>query len=80
MSTKEIKTLCQKIKEKTDFLDQSGTDISFLEWFDDPIDILAGAVIARGYLEGFVEVSAKTLPYLEKTLKAVTKAAQKAGA
>lgn len=77
MNTKVAKSLCININEKLEILEDAGSDISFLEWFDDPIDILAGAVIARGYLDGYVEITDKTLPYLEKTLKAMTKAAQK---
>ena len=79
MNTKTVKSLCLNINDKLEILEGAGSDISFLEWFDEPIDILAGAVIARGYLDGYVEVTDKTSPYLEKTLKALTKAAQKAG-
>lgn len=76
-ATQAAKTLCGEIKAKMDILDVEADDLTFLEWFDEPVDILAGAVIAQGFLQGDVEITETTLPYLEKTLKALTKAEKK---
>lgn len=74
MNETEIKTLCTRVNgligDLEDYLDPE----EFAEQIENYEDVLMGAMIARGYLEGTVEISDITIPFIQASEVALTQA------
>ena len=65
MDHESATAICAKVNELIESLETYANPEYFVENIDNYEEILVGAMIARGYLEGAVEISEKTLPYIE---------------
>jgi hypothetical protein len=74
MNETEIKALCTRVNglvgDLEDYLDPE----QFTEQIENYEDVLMGAMIARGYLEGTVEISEITIPFIQASEVALTQA------
>jgi len=69
-------TLCNEINSMMKEIDELNNDsnpmVDLAENSDNAEDIFAGAMIARGFIEGTISISEETLPYLEATHEALS--------
>jgi tetratricopeptide (TPR) repeat protein len=69
-------TLCNEINSMMNEIDELNNDsnpiVDLAENSDNAEDIFAGAMIARGFIEGTISISEETLPYLEATHEALS--------
>jgi len=74
MNETEIKALCTRVNGLVGDLEDYLNPEEFAEQIENYEDVLMGAMIARGYLEGTVEISEITIPFIQASEVSLTQA------
>lgn len=67
MKKNEKDQLCARVVALMDSLDEKTDSLEYLEELENPVDILAGAMFAKGHLDGTLTISEATIPFIEST-------------
>jgi hypothetical protein len=74
MNETEIKAICTRINGLVSDLEDYISPEEFVEQIENYEEILMGAMIARGFLDGTVEISEKTIPFIKASEVALAQA------
>lgn len=72
MNTSDIKTLCERVGNLVSELDVQITPEELQDSIENYEEVLIGAALAKGYLDKCVEISEKTIPFIQETVNALT--------
>jgi len=78
MNETEITTLCVRVNKLLNALEEYLTPEEFVDEVENYEEALIGAMIARGFLEETVSISAKTIPFIQATEVSLATALAKA--
>lgn len=67
MNRLAIDSLCKRVVALMADIDQISSSLEYLEELDNPVDVLAGAMFAKGYLDGTISISEETVPFIESS-------------
>ena len=69
MNEIDVSKLCTRIVEQIPELNQLTNPSELAEEYENIEEVFMGAMIAKGYLAGTIQISEKTIPFLEATDK-----------
>jgi len=64
MNEAQIRDLCARVSSQMDEIDETSDLSSLIDSLEDPDLVLSGAALARGFLNGSVTITEKTIPLI----------------